>query len=59
MQRYTAMTEPSAPNDQRPWQQQLYDSIWLLAGAAIVFFVLSYMVWGLVDILTISSGGTP
>lgn len=49
---------PHSPPD-RPWQQQLYDSVWLLAGAAIVFFVLSYMVWGLVDILTIPAGGTP
>lgn len=53
------MSESSAPNEQRPWQQQLYDSVWLLAGAAIVFFVLSYMVWGLVDILTLPTGGTP
>ena len=54
---------PSSSDDmrspKRPWQQQLYDSVWLLAGAAIVFFVLSYMVWGLVDILTIPTGGTP
>lgn len=41
----------------RPWQIELYDSVWLLAGAAIVFFVLSYIVWGLVDILTIPAGG--
>lgn len=53
-------TPSSSPNSpERPWQQQLYDSVWLLAGAAIVFFVLSYMVWGLVDILTIPAGGTP
>lgn len=42
-----------------PWPQQLYDSIWLLAGAALLFFVLSYVVWGLIDILTIPAGGTP
>lgn len=49
---------PSSENSStdRPWQQQIYDSVWLLAGAAIVFFVLSYMVWGLVDILTIPAG---
>lgn len=45
-----------SPSEPRPWQQQLYDSIWLLAGAAIVFFVLSYVVWGLVDLLTIPMG---
>lgn len=46
-----------SPESDRPWQIQLFDSIWLLAGAAIVFFVLSYIVWGLVDILTIPTGG--
>jgi hypothetical protein len=52
-------TESDPGTPQRPWQQQLYDSVWLLAGAAILFFVLSYMVWGLVDILTIPAGNTP
>lgn len=45
-----------APSEHRPWQQQLYDSVWLIAGVAIVFFVLSYVVWGLVDILTVAAG---
>jgi hypothetical protein len=49
--------DSSPPNsDDRPWPQQLYDSIWLLAGAAILFFLLSYVVWGLVDILTVPTG---
>lgn len=43
-------------SDTPPWPQQLYDSIWLLAAAAILFFVLSYVVWGLVDILTVPIG---
>lgn len=47
---------PDADPEARPWQQELYDSIWLLAGAAIVFFVLSYVVWGLVDLLTVPMG---
>lgn len=47
--------EQSNP-EPRPWQQQLYDSVWLIAGVAIVFFVLSYVVWGLVDILTVAAG---
>ncbi len=41
-----------------PWLQQIYDNPWLLAGAAIVFFVLSYIVWGVIDLLTIPAGGT-
>lgn len=40
-----------------PWIQQIYDNPWLLAGAAIVFFVLSYIVWGVTDLLTIPAGG--
>lgn len=39
-----------------PWPQQLLDSEWLLALAAIVFFTLSYVVLGLVDLLTIPPG---
>ena len=39
-----------------PWQQKLYDSIWWLAGAAIVFWVLSYIVWGLIDINSVPPG---
>ena len=49
-------TATTADKESRPWQQELYDSIWLLAGAAIVFFVLSYVVWGLVDLLTVPMG---
>jgi hypothetical protein len=39
-----------------PWPQQLLESPWLLAGAALLFFTLSYVVWGLIDLLTIASG---
>lgn len=49
---------PSDPEstDAVPWQQQLLDSIWLLAGAAVLFFFVSYVGWGLVDILTVPQG---
>lgn len=39
-----------------PWQQELLDSIWLLAGAALLFFVLSYVVWGAVGLLSLGTG---
>lgn len=42
--------------DQVPWQQQLLDSIWLLAGAAVLFFFISYVGWGLIDLLTVPMG---
>lgn len=48
-------TEESSP-ESVPWPQQLYDSIWLLAGAALLFFTLSYIVWGLIDLLTVGGG---
>jgi hypothetical protein len=39
-----------------PWPQQLLDSIWVLALAAIVFWLLAYVVWGIVDVLTVPMG---
>jgi hypothetical protein len=39
-----------------PWPQQLLDSVWLLAGLAVVFFTLSYVVWGLVDLMSVPPG---
>lgn len=50
------MSHERETSDDVPWQQQLYDSIWLLAGAAVLFWVLSYVVWGLVDLLSIPAG---
>lgn len=42
--------------DEPPWPQQLMDSEWLLALAAVLFFMLSYVVLGLIDLLTIPTG---
>lgn len=39
-----------------PTLQRVYDSIWLLAVAAIVFFSLSYVAWGVFDILAVPPG---
>lgn len=39
-----------------PWQQQLLDSEWLLALAAVLFFTLSYIVLGLIDLLVVPPG---
>lgn len=39
-----------------PWQQQLLDSEWILALAAVLFFTLSYIVLGLVDLLAVPPG---
>ena len=39
-----------------PWPKRLLDNIWLLAGLAIAFWALSYIVWGLVDLMAIQGG---
>lgn len=42
--------------DDEPWPQRLLDKIWLLALAAIIYFTVSYIVWGMVDLATIPPG---
>lgn len=39
-----------------PLLQRLYDRIWLLALAAVLFWALSYVLWGLVDIFSVPPG---
>lgn len=39
--------------DSAPAMQRLYDRVWLLAGLAMAFFGLSYLAWGLIDILSV------
>lgn len=46
----TMNTMSEASSDDVPTLQRLYDNIWLLAVAAILFFSLSYVGWGIVDI---------
>ncbi|MEF8802251.1 MAG: hypothetical protein V5A38_06600 [Halolamina sp.] len=48
--------DTNASTEENPWPQQLLDRIWLLALAAILYWVLSYIVWGIVDILTVPLG---
>ncbi len=40
----------------QPMMQRLYDRIWLLALAALLFWALSYVVWGLLDIFSVPMG---
>lgn len=47
------MAVDGAESDDAPWPQQLLDSVWLLAGAALLFWALSYIVWGMIDLLTV------
>lgn len=48
--------ETTDRSDDVPWPQQVLDSIWLLAMAAIVYWVLAYVMWGLIDILAVPVG---
>ena len=49
------MTTPQT-DDEIPFMQRLYDKVWLLAAAALLFFALSYVAWGLIDIYTVPAG---
>jgi hypothetical protein len=35
----------------------VYDKIWLLAAAALLFWLLTYIGWGLIDLISIPAGG--
>lgn len=47
------MAQEEPTDEEVPWPQHLLDSIWLLAGAAVLFWALSYVVWGMVDLLSV------
>lgn len=49
------MSEPTTEPGSAPLMQRLYNRIWLLAAAAMLFFLLSYVGWGLLDILSVSA----
>jgi hypothetical protein len=46
----------STNQDEGPLLQRVYDRIWLLAIAALLFWALTYVVWGLLDIFSIPAG---
>ena len=39
-----------------PMMQRLYNRIWLIALLAVLFWALSYVLWGYVDVFTIPAG---
>ena len=53
--KYAHMSE-SETETEIPWIQRLYDRIWLIGLAALAFFFLSYVLWGVVDIIMIPEG---
>lgn len=52
----TMAADSTSTSEEIPWPQQLLDSVWLLALAAIIYWVLAYIVWGIIDILTVPMG---
>lgn len=58
MSRHSRISAEAAidATDDEPWPQRLLDNIWVLALAAIIYFVVSYIVWGMVDLATIPMG---
>lgn len=49
-------TEMDKSADDVSWPQRLLDRVWLLALVAILYWALSYIVWGIVDILAVPMG---
>lgn len=49
------MSESTAPDP--PLMQRIYDRIWLLAAAALLFWLLTYLGWGFLDLISVPSGG--
>lgn len=43
-------------DESAPWAQHFYESIWVWAAVAILFWVLSYLIWGVVDLISIPAG---
>lgn len=43
----------TSPPEDIPMMQRLYNRIWLLAAAAMIFFIVIYLGWGLMDILSV------
>lgn len=39
-----------------PFMQRLYNRIWLLAVLAMIFFIVVYVGWGVLDIVSVPTG---
>lgn len=50
------MNDIQSEPDHIPFMQRLYNRIWLLALAALLFFAISYVGWGALDIVTVPVG---
>ena len=50
------MSDDTREGERPPWPQRLYESVWLWAAVAVLFWFLSYVVWGMVDLMVIPGG---
>lgn len=50
------MSDEAHSEERAPWPQRLYESVWLWAAVAVLFWFLSYVVWGFVDLMVIPGG---
>ena len=51
------MDDPQSPKQDVPWPQRAFNSVWILAAAAMLYFFLSYVLWGLIDLMRTPAGG--
>lgn len=50
----SATPRPRSPEEERiPVMQEIYDNIWFLFFVSVTIILLSYIIWGLVDMLSI------
>lgn len=54
--RVDAGTDSDEWDSSTPWQQRLYQNVWVWAGAAILFWLVSYVIWGWIDLLLLPEG---
>lgn len=52
----TPRIDMSNPPEEIPVMQRLFNRIWLLAILALLFFTMSYLVWGLLDVFSVPPG---
>lgn len=46
----------SSDDSDPPLLQRAYDSPWLLALAAFAFWAVAYVIWGLLDVVSVPTG---
>lgn len=50
------MSDSETADERPPLAQRLYESVWLWAAVAVLFWILSYVVWGFVDLVVLPGG---